>query len=75
MALNNIVYNQIAGYKIKENNVTRGQFYKTKLPKFVLQNAKIFLAFSMFNFIKALTPKFLRHNAKNPYSGYITGII
>ena len=36
-----------------------------KTPKFVIENAKIFKAFSMFNFIKALTPKFSQHNAKN----------
>ena len=44
--------------------VTRGQFHKAQMPKFVLQNAKIFVAFLLYNFIKALTPKFLRHNAK-----------
>ena len=42
----------------------RGQLNKAKMPKFVLQNAKIFMAFSMFNFIKALTPKFSQHIAK-----------
>ena len=35
------------------------------MPKFVLQNAKIFVAFSLFNFIKALTPKFSQHQPKN----------
>ena len=35
----------------------RGRFHKAKMPKFVLQNAKIFKAFSMFNFIKTLTPE------------------
>ena len=44
--------------------LTRGQFHKTQTPKFVLQNAKIFLAFSLFNFIKAVMPKFPQHNAK-----------
>ena len=42
----------------------RGRFHKAKMPKFVLQNTKILKAFSMFNFIKALTPKFSQHNAK-----------
>ena len=49
------------GFRIIE---TRGQFQKAKTLKFVLQNVKIFMAFSLFNFIKALTPKFLKHNAK-----------
>ena len=35
----------------------RGRFHKAKMPKFVLQNAKIFLVFSFFKFKKALTPK------------------
>ena len=43
----------------------RGQFHKAKRPKFLFQNAKIFMAFSMFNFIKALTPKFSKNIAKN----------
>ena len=34
------------------------------MPKLVLQNAKIFKVFSMFNFIKALTPKFSQNNPK-----------
>ena len=42
-----------------------GRFHKAKTPKCVLQNAKIFKAFSMFNFITALTPKFSQHTAKN----------
>ena len=42
----------------------RGRFHKAKTPKFVLQNAKIFVAFSLFNFIKALTPKLSQQNAK-----------
>ena len=43
----------------------RGQFHKAQTPKFVIQNAKIFKAFTMFNFIKALMPKFSQHNDKN----------
>ena len=40
-----------------------GRFHKTKTPKFVLQNSKMFKAFSLFNFIKASMPKFSQHNA------------
>ena len=43
---------------------TWGQFHKAKTTKFVLQNAEIYMAFSMFNFIKALMPKFSQHIAK-----------
>ena len=42
----------------------RGWFLKTKMPNLVLQNAKIFMVFSLFNIIKALMPKFSQHNAK-----------
>ena len=35
-----------------------GRFHKTQMPKFVLQNAKIFMVFSLFNFMKALTPNY-----------------
>ena len=34
----------------KNTNQTRGKFYKVQTPKFVLQNAKIFMVFSLFNF-------------------------
>ena len=44
--------------------LTRGQFHKAQTTKFVLQNTKIFVAVSLFNFIKALMPKFSQHNAK-----------
>ena len=33
--------------------------------KIIIINAKIVLVFSLFNFKKAITPKFLQHNAKN----------
>ena len=48
----------------QKHSHSRGQFHKTNMPKFVIQNAKIFMAFSMFNFIKAFTPKFSQHIAK-----------
>ena len=49
---------------IWKTGMPRGRFYKAKMPKFVFWNAKIFRAFSMFNFIKALTPKFSQNNTK-----------
>ena len=36
----------------KSNLKSWGQFHKAKMPKFVLQYAKIFKALSIFNFIK-----------------------
>ena len=43
----------------------RGWFHEAKMPKCVLQNAINISVFSLFNFIKAVTPKFLQHNTKN----------
>ena len=50
--------------EIGYHRLIQGQFHKAKSPKFVLTNAKTFKAFSMFNFINALTPKFSQHITK-----------
>ena len=52
------------GLETTTQTTTWCQFHKAKPPNFVLQNAKIFIAFSLFNFIKPLMPKFSQHNAK-----------
>ena len=43
----------------------RVNFIKPKCQKLCYKNTKIFMAFSLFNFIKALMPKFSPHYAKN----------
>ena len=48
-----------------KENPTRGRFHKAQAPKFVLLNAKISKAFSMFNFLKAFTLKFSNLTSKN----------
>ena len=44
------------------------------MPKLVLQNAKIFMAFSMFHFVKALMPKLSHITPKNIQPWWLSGL-